>query len=647
MYVYHNSHELIYRDPFGAVATNTEITLALDLSDAASGYLCFLRLWQEDLGETLLPMQSRLLESGALRFTCHLTAPETPGLLWYCFRLIAPDGHTLHYCNRIDGLGGAGSLTPELHNSYQITVYTPATVPEWYKQGVVYQIFPDRFARGADWLQRFSDAQHPAHWQGPRRLLQADWNDQPFYLRKKDQSITHWNFFGGTLEGIREKLPYLQSLGITIIYLNPIFEAASNHKYDTANYLRIDPGFGDETSFRQLAREAREHGIRLILDGVFSHTGADSIYFNRYGNYHTVGACQSCNSDFYDWYRFQHYPDEYEAWWGVKDLPNVEELTESYQDFIFRNSDSVIRYWLRCGASGWRLDVADELPDCFIEGIRSAMKQEDPDSLLLGEVWEDASNKRSYNQPRRYLFGHELDATMHYPFRTAMLDFLLGRTDAATVVAQMMSLKENYPPENYYAALNLVGSHDRMRILSALGEAPENLSETEQAHFQLTDQQLCLARKRLLALSVLQFTAAGVPCIYYGDEAGLQGLNDPYNRAPFPWGREDRELTEHYRTLIHLRKQEKVLISGDFFPLNWGSEVYGCLRQQGDQRIVSLVNRNHMQAAVCTLPACHHIQLLFGSCQISQAYNTVTLAPLGFVILSLKQSDQEQVANLA
>ncbi|MBE6954566.1 MAG: glycoside hydrolase family 13 protein [Ruminococcaceae bacterium] len=637
MLAFHNSHDLTYRAPFGAAPTNTEITLALDLTDPVPGYSCSTRLWQEECGETLIPMQSTILPDGTVRFSCTFTTDSEPGLLWYAFRIISPDGSTCYYCNRPDGLGGEGTLEQELRNSYQITVYQPAPVPQWYKQAVVYQIFPERFARGSDWLQRFDDARHPDDWKGPRRFLHADWDDQPFYLRAEDQSVTHWGFFGGTLEGIREKLPYLQELGITAIYLNPIFEAASNHKYDTANYLRIDPGFGDEESFRRLAEDAKQRGIRLILDGVFSHTGADSIYFNRFSNYKAVGACQSEESPYYDWYRFKRYPGEYEAWWGVKDLPNVEELNESYQDFIFRGDDSVIRHWLRCGASGWRLDVADELPDSFIEGIRTAIKEENPDALLMGEVWEDASNKRSYDELRRYLLGSELDCTMHYPFRTAMLDFFLGKTGAETVAAQMMSLKENYPPENYYGALNLVGSHDRVRVLSMLGEAPEHLSEKDQQLYRLSDEQLHLAKRRLKALSVLQFTAAGVPCIYYGDEAGMQGLSDPYNRAPFPWGKEDKDLTDHYRALITLRKTNEVLVSGDFLPLNWGDDVYGCLRQNDKEQILCLVNRSSTDTASCSLPKIiKRVKSLFGACRIAEDCSSITLTPLGYTVLQIE-----------
>ncbi len=637
MIAFHNSHDLSFRAPFGAVPTGTEITLALLLREAAPGYSCLLRLWWDPLGEQLCEMQPSEQPDGTLRFACTITAPDTPGLLWYSFRILAPDGSVQYYGNRDDALGGIGQCCGHLPPSYQITVYHPAPVPEWYKQAVVYQIFPDRFARGADWQERFFAAAHPDSWKGARRVLQFNWNDKPFYTRDGAGNVTRWPFFGGTLEGIREKLPYLQELGVTAIYLNPIFEAYSNHKYDTANYLAVDPGFGDEAGFRRLASEARERGIRLILDGVFNHTGADSVYFNRYGNYSAPGACQGEESPYYSWFRFTDFPEEYESWWGVKDLPNIDETNASYQDYIYRAQDSVVRHWLRCGASGWRLDVADELPDSFIEELRAAIKQEDPDALLLGEVWEDASNKESYGQMRRYLLGSELDATMHYPFRTALLDFFLGRIPAQTVCDRMMSLLENYPPENYYAALNLIGSHDRMRALTALGGAREDMTEQEQEHFTLSPEARALALQRLKALTCVQFTAAGVPCIYYGDEAGVEGCSDPFNRAPYPWGQEDKQLQAHYKALIALRKAYPALVSGSFRPLSFGEDIYGCLRQDAQQTLVCLVNRSS-EPRTAQLPLHKSVRHLFGRHCIYACGEELTaqLPPLGFCIAELK-----------
>ena len=631
MKAYHNSHDLYYRTPFGAVPAGTEVKLRLA---AEEGLCCRVRVWQKNGTAQDLPM-----EWDGDGYVAAITAPEEGCVLWYGFVLEHPDGRQARYGNNEAGLGGEGRLWDGELRPYQITVYKPNSTPDWYKYGIAYQIFPDRFFRGTDWQRRREDARKPAGWKGPRRVFQEDWDDTPFYCRNEKGEITRWPFFGGTLEGIREKLGYLKSLGVTVLYLNPIFEGTSNHKYDTADYLRVDPGLGDGESFRTLAREAREQGIRILLDGVFSHTGADSRYFNRLGNYDSVGACQGEGSPYYKWYRFHHFPDRYECWWEVTDLPNVEELEPSFREFIHGGEDSVIRHWLREGASGWRLDVADELPDEFIRGIRRAMMETDPDSVLLGEVWEDASNKESYGQLREYFLGEELQSTMNYPFRSAAIDFMLGRLSPQGLKAQLMSLKENYPPENFYGALNLIGSHDRERILTTLGDAPDGaaLTEAEREGYRLPGGKYDLARRRLKMLSLIQFTMPGLPCIYYGDEAGAQGYADPFNRGTYPWGREDEELLEHYRKITALRRDNPVLARGDYEAQAFGGHVYGCRRWDESTTIQVLVNRGifeHETVGLLAEGACAR-DFLTGRVFAPEEDGTVTvpLEPLSAVVL--------------
>ncbi|HBS60173.1 MAG TPA: hypothetical protein DEA44_13005, partial [Firmicutes bacterium] len=297
--------------------------------------------------------------------------------------------------------------------------------------------------------------------------------------------IFAYDFFGGNLRGVLAKLPYLKQLGVGAIYLNPVFESPSNHKYDTGDYKKIDPLFGDYPLFSQLCSRARELGMAIILDGVFSHTGSDSRYFNKEGRYPELGAYQSTASPYFPWYRFHNHPDQYECWWGIDTLPNVNELEPSYLDFIADNEDSVLKYWLRAGIKGWRLDVADELPGRFIKHLHTVLKAQDPAAVLIGEVWEDASRKVSYGTERAYLLGDELDSVTNYPFRSMLLDFILGVDDAAQTQHRLTSLAENYPREHFYAALNMLGSHDVPRILSLLGEAPpqESLSIIDQARY--------------------------------------------------------------------------------------------------------------------------------------------------------------------
>jgi 4-alpha-glucanotransferase len=517
--------------------------------------------------------------------------PATPGNVWYYF-IVTSSGITRYYGNNDLSRGGEGKEEFSPPPSYQLTVYEKNPVPSWWKEGVVYQIFVDRFYRGADWKERFFDAQGAEDRKGPTRVLQREWRDTPFLYRDDRNWVMRWPFFGGTLEGVREKLPYLKSLGVTILYLNPIFEAASNHKYDTGDYMKIDPGYGDEAVFSLLADEARACGISIVLDGVFSHTGADSIYFNKYGNYPSTGAWQSKDSPYRSWYRFNHDPEGYECWWGVADLPNVEESDPGYRDFICDGEDSVVRHWIRAGARGWRLDVADELPDEFISDIRKAMKETDPASMLLGEVWEDASNKTSYGDMRQYLLGRELDSTMNYPFRDWSLDFSMGRIAPSEVHSRVMNLYENYPRDYFLSCLNLIGSHDKPRILSILGEAPINaeFSEWQKQSWRLGDEQRDLAKRRLKLLSVWQMCFPGVPSVYYGDEAGAEGFDDPYNRAPFPWGREDQEILCHYRVIGNLRAEYDLFRKGDFISYGGYGHTYAFARHNGRERAIVLLN---------------------------------------------------------
>lgn len=640
MLIYHHSQDLTYRRPFGAAEICSRVMLAIDATDTAA---VSVRLWRDGVGETLVPMTRE-----GTRFTAELEMPEEGCLLWYYFLITGTDGREYRYGNQRDGLGGEGCLYEGEPPSYQITVYRRAPVPAWYKDALVYQIFPDRFARGADWRRRVQESAHPQGWRGPRRVLQEDWDDVPYYTRDEAGAITRWPFFGGTLEGVREKLPYLRSLGVTAVYLNPIFRAASNHRYDTADYLSIDPMLGDSESFRALCRDAREQGISIILDGVFSHTGADSVYFDRFGNFGGHGAYADEDSPYRKWYRFTPEREPgYECWWGVTDLPNVEELEPSYQDFIC-GRDGVVRHWLSEGASGWRLDVADELPDRFIESVRRAVKEENPDGVLIGEVWEDASHKESYGEHRRYLMGDELDATMNYPFREMVLDFVLGNCNAPALCRRMMSLMENYPPENFYGALNLIGGHDRVRVLTVLGGAPENLSDAGREQYRLPEEAYRTAVRRLKLLSVLQYASPGVPCVYYGDEAGMQGFADPYNRGTYPWGREDEDLLAHYRMLGLLYREHGVLKNGTYRPFAVSGTVYGFWRENTDERVLTLANRSMDVEAPVTVDvpdAAYVLELLSSrELEIVDGKLSLTLPPCTAVLLLIRAVPPQHTA---
>lgn len=584
----HNTSERHYRTPLGALPMGDTAVLALDVWDEPDAS-CELRLWTDGEGETLIEMDGAQ-EGDHLHFSCELTS-ERPSIIWYSFRVHAADGSVWQYGAAPGRPVGEGAFAYGEPPSFQLTVYESRrrVLPEWFKHAVVYQIFPDSFARGTDWELRSQSLEKPRNGAG-RRLV--DWDHAPRYERNEDGSIATWDFYGGTLEGIREKLEYLEGLGVTCLYLNPIFEATSSHRYDTANYLNIDPVLGDEQSFKKLCEDAAARGISIILDGVFNHTGDDSLYFNRYDNYPEVGAWQSENSPYRSWYKFDEN-GAYSSWWDIDNMPDLEEENPAYRRLIC-GRDGVVRKWLRAGARGWRLDVADELPDDFIADIKRAALAEREDAVLLGEVWEDATTKRAYGTLRQYFWGDELDGTMNYPWRHTLLHYLLGRASAEELAVVLETLRENYPREAFYTALNMLGSHDRVRLLTILGNTPKpsELSEDERATYRLDENSRSLAVSRLWVAALLQMTLPGVPCVYYGDEAGCEGYADPYNRASFPWGHEDKNCQTIYRNAIGLRKVMPVLVDGDFEPFFEGEDVFGFWRWNDDEVACVLVNRS-------------------------------------------------------
>ncbi|OHW63429.1 amylopullulanase precursor [Andreesenia angusta] len=583
MEIAHDSHSLDYRSPFGAVKSGDSVELKLRLTTDRQMKAAYIVINRDREAEKLEKMSKISAEGIEEVYGYELYTSNFRGLVWYYFEVHTDEG-VYYYGNSNDGLGGVGSMYIHSPKSYQITVYSPdGTVPCWYREGVIYQIFPDRFYNG-----------NPGgKVNRPNRdmLLRADWSEDPSYIKDESGRVVYYDYFGGNLLGVIEKLDYLEDLGVSIIYLNPIFEASSNHKYDTGDYMKIDKMFGDEEKFKTLCEKARERGIYIVLDGVFSHTGSDSIYFNKYGNYNSTGAYQSKDSKYYSWYRFKTHPDEYESWWGIDVLPNVEEENSSYKEFILGDG-GVIEKWTKLGAKGWRLDVADELPDSFIKSLRKKLKEVDEDSVLIGEVWEDSSNKISYGERREYLLGEELDSTMNYPFRDNFERYIMGEINSYEVHRNIMSLYENYPKEYFYSAMNLIGTHDSERAIYAFGRVPDpnHMTEAERKEFRMTPESRKDAIDHLKMASLVQMTFPGVPSIYYGDEVGVEGYADPHNRRTYPWGREDEELLSWYKKVIAIRKSHSVFRWGDFKSIPVNRHVYGYMRKNSSLGLV-LLNR--------------------------------------------------------
>lgn len=592
MKIYHNSWLEEYRNPFGAAVIGSVCKLSVDVYDAPEASVNLIA-WRDGYDETLLEMNLDESFVGKCdRYYINLQMPDEPGLIWYGFVVNCGD-EVAYYGNNSDRVGGEGEQSDRKPCFYQITVYKPNKAPDWFKNGVCYQIFPDRFNRDNDWEVRTQLAilnrnkRIEGHEGSQGQFIERDWDRCAYYVKDNEGNVTDWPFYGGSLRGIKNKLDYLKSYGVTSIYLNPIFEAVSNHRYDTADYMKTDPILGSEEDFRILCKAAEERGISIILDGVFSHTGADSVYFDRYGNYGGAGAYSNENSKYRYWYSFdEEETNGYKSWWGVRDLPEVIEDNLLYRNMIV-GENGVIKKWIKAGARGWRLDVADELPDSFIQYIRKSLKEEGEDKLLLGEVWEDASNKVSYNARRQFLLGDELDSTMNYPLRQILLDYVNYTISAGQAADRIFSLKENYPRENFYAALNVIGTHDRERILTAMAGSEDYDSA-------------CLKVKIMAAL---QYTLPGVPCIYYGDEAGMMGGSDPENRNAFPWGKENKDIAYTYRMLglIYdehpaLKDGEIQLLSGQFDEIP--DDVLAFIRYDENEQILILINRSYENANI-------------------------------------------------
>ena len=562
------------KKPYGAVPCGTAVSYTVRPLRAEGWSRCVLVARREFSNletETELPCTG--IDGDRNRFSGTFPAPAEPELVWYWFRLSRPDGCTILFDK--SGWHTDGSV-----QSWQLTVYEETPTPSWFGQGITYQIFPDRFCR--------LSVPDPAGMIGDR-WVHENWSDIPEWQPDSQGEVRNRNFFGGSLQGILSKLDDLAAFGVTTLYLNPIFESASNHRYNTADYLAIDPMLGTEADFRQLCREAKSRGIRVILDGVFNHTGSQSRYFNADGFYPAPGAAQSQDSPYFSWFSFHPWPTDYDAWWGIKTLPAVQENDSGYLDFIIRDRDSVVRHWLRAGASGWRLDVADELPDDFIADIRTAMDETAPGSLLLGEVWEDATTKVAYSQRRRYLLGQELHGVMNYPFRNALIAYLLGG-DADEFRETLEAIRENYPPNAFSSLMNFLGTHDTPRILTVLGASHVPDSKEDRASYRLSpeERQMGLARLRLAALVL--FTFPGAPTVYYGDEAGMEGWEDPFNRACYPWGREDTELKVWFARLAHLRLDCPALQSGQ---LHWrwtSGPILAFARELNGQLLTTVIN---------------------------------------------------------
>ena len=611
-------YRLTYRSPFGAVAEGSAVFFRICVPREWECHTAYLSVKLPDGTYNDSGMFWAGMEGDAHEWWDCTFTPQTAGSYRYTFRIETNRG-TRWFTPLATG---NATDSPQENGRYLLICFPNSfETPAEFAGGIMYQIFPDRFFRSG------TEKRNVPH----DRRLRDDWGGQPEWQPNHDGKVLNNDFFGGDLEGIRQKLPYLASLGVTILYLNPIFESHSNHRYDTADYERIDPLLGDEKSFQQLCREAALHGIKIVLDGVFSHTGSDSRYFNKEHRYQdTEGAFESMDSPYFTWYQFKRWPQEYSAWWGFPTLPETQECDPSFSKFIL-GENGVLAKWMRAGCAGWRLDVADELPDRFLDGVRSAVKRVDPHAIIIGEVWEDAADKFSYGHLRRYLLGKQLDSVMNYPFREAILGYAKGG-NGSVFFNKVLSILDHYPPQVIRLLMNSLSTHDTERALTVLGGEPSRQRDRRwQAGKVMSDSEYADGVGRLKIASSIQYCLPGIPCLYYGDEAGMQGYADPFNRGCFPWGQENGALLNWFRALGKVRHDNAdLLANGDFSPLAAPEETVLFTRAYGEKTLLCAANAS-LQEVTANIPS-GRWKLLLGEAKCQDGRLTVPAVSTAILI---------------
>jgi len=568
----HSKNRDIYRIPAGAVPEDTvvDIHFGVDAEDTEDIKNVYLVTFYNDSDKNYHVMD-RTGENG-LDFTYGLKVSK--GLYFYHVEIEYQNGGREYYYKNI-----TLNYQDDNMRKWQITVYDKNfETPDRFKGGIMYHIFVDRFAKSENWTPEVREG----------LIMRESTDETPFY-KSGEQGR---DVYGGNLKGIIEKLDYLQELNVDIIYLSPIFEANTNHKYNTADFEKIDKMFGNDEVFDLLIKKAHERGMKIILDGVFNHVGDDSIYFNKFGRYDSVGAYQSKGSKYFDWFTFHDWDnnrDDYECWWGITNVPSIKKDEPVYRAYIC-GVNGIAEKWLKKGAAGYRLDVADELSDRMLKGIYRAVKETLSDGIIIGEVWEDASNKIAYGQRRQYLLGGQLDSVMNYPLKDAVINYL--RTGNSRCMSEVMDmLTENYPKPCLDCLMNIIGTHDTMRILTALGGENFATDKDVMADAKLSEGERTRGVFLVKSAVLMQMTLPGIPCIYYGDEAGMEGYGDPFNRRFFPWGDIDGDINSFYKKICGIRSaHKKIFADGEYILMREENGLFCYKREKNARTIYVCVN---------------------------------------------------------
>ena len=608
MRILFDSKQPQFKTPFGTLEPNQVCTLNIHIpSSVQTTHVSLVLTYENGSPAQEAPLEYKMKRGAYDIFQGKFSLTDT-GLYFYYFRITTRTGGFRLYKQGDDTNMEAGDL-------WQVScVPADFTTPDWAKGATIYQIFPDRF---------HSSGKVNLEGKLEPYTLHKDWYEDVDWRPTPEGLVLNNDFYGGNFKGITEKMDYIASLGTTILYLNPISKSFSSHRYDTGDYKTPDPMLGTEADFKAMCDAAHAKGIKVILDGVYSHTGSNSLYFNRDNAFSGKGAFNSTDSPYYSWFTFYQWPHNYHSWWNFDTLPTVNKMDPNFIDYIITGEDSVVAHWMKLGADGFRLDVADELPDAFIKLLKDRIRGIKPDALLMGEVWEDASNKCAYGTRRRYFVDGELDSVMNYPFRTAILNFMRGWDSGRGFKDTVMSIAENYPPQVLACNMNLLGTHDTPRILTALVDNFEGDRE-QMASRRLSRNQMEVARDRLLMASFIQYTLPGSPSLYYADETCMEGYKDPFNRRTYPWGREDRDILNHFKRLGQLRKQFEALRLGDIQFFEAGDKHLGYTRTYNGKSVKIYVNRS---GDPWDIPSG---RVLLGYNLQTVAPDWLTLAPRGF-----------------
>lgn len=565
----------------GAFSINEDIRFKVSVPTSMGAQGVVLRINRDGENYWDIPLALSSFELGREEYTVELNLRTlcgvVPALFFYEFLLLR--GTRTLFTDSINNYDF--ELSYHSASKFNLLVYEDCfRAKEWFGKGIMYHIFVDRFCKGEIEPYHRDDA-----------VINDDWyNGIPQYAKVQGEKLKNNMFFGGNLKGVEDKLDYLESLGTKVIYLSPIFEAYSNHKYDTGDYMQVDKIFGGESALVSLIEKAKGKGISIILDGVFNHTGDDSLYFDKYGKYNRHGAYIDKNSPYKNWFCFKEYPEQYESWWGIDIMPKLNQNNEECQNY-FVGDGGVIEKYTKMGIGGWRLDVADELPDEFLYKLRKKVHEcTDSEGIIIGEVWENAAVKTAYGKRRNYFHGLQLDSVMNYPLRNGIIDFVTCGS-AEMLYNVLVELYSSYPRCVADSLMNILGTHDTERILTVLGDNYRPDAPNDHlAVMRMTSHERDAAISRLKMASILQYTVYGIPSVFYGDEAGIEGYHDPFCRRTYPWGRENKTLLEHYRKLGELRNIEPAFDRGDFRVLDHGSETLVYERVKDDSRVVIIAN---------------------------------------------------------